>query len=171
MTDPVVIGVGTVAYDTIGTPHHKKKTVLGGSATYFAISASYFNTVGIVSVVGTDFSDESLSQLKKRKIDLNGLMSLSGKTFHWEGEYDSNLIDRKTLRTDLNVYADFNPILPEEYKDARFALLGNGTPENQMAVFTQLNSPELVLLDTMNYWINHHRSALEEVISTVKALS
>lgn len=171
MNNPDVVVVGTVAYDIITTPYHKKTTVLGGSATYFALSSNHFSDVGLVSVVGRDFKDSDLKLLKDKGIDTTGLEVKDGKTFLWEGEYDKNLIDRRTIKTELNVFGEFNPVLPGSYKRARFALLGNGTPQSQLSVFEQMDNPELVLLDTMNYWIEQHRAELDYTISKIKTLS
>lgn len=159
-----------MAFDTIVTPYAKKENILGGSVTYFAISAAHFSEVGIVSVVGDDFGDDNVDLLKGRYIDVTGLVVRPGKTFQWEGRYEKDMIHRTTLRTELNVFGDFNPVLPESYKDAGYALIGNGVPSVQLAVFKQLRSPQLALLDTMDYWIKNHFSELEEVISTIGTL-
>src|SRR5215469_8525700 len=155
-----LIVVGSVAYDGVETPHGKIDRMLGGAATYIALSASYFTPVKIVAVVGDDFAQEDVDLLASRRIDLEGLERVPGKTFFWAGVYSADMNDRTTLRTDLNVFADFQPKLPESYKSAPYLLLGNIQPELQRNVRAQMNGIHLAGGDTMNYWIADHRAEL-----------
>lgn len=162
---PIVV-VGSVAYDGVETPHGKVDRMLGGACTYIALAASYFNPVQIVAVVGDDFDKADADFLASRGIDLQGLESVpGGKTFFWQGVYSPDMNDRTTLRTDLNVFADFQPKLPESYKKADYLLLGNIQPALQRSVREQMNGTRLVGGDTMNYWINDFR---EELLETLK---
>ena len=160
-----LIVVGSVAYDGVTTPHGKIDRMLGGAATYIGLSASYFTPVKIVAVVGDDFAQEDTDLLTSRNIDLAGMERVpGGKTFFWEGVYSADMNDRTTLRTDLNVFADFNPKLPESYRSAPYLLLGNIQPELQKSVRAQMNGVKLSGGDTMNYWINDFRAQLLETI-------
>ena len=162
---PIVV-VGSVAYDGVETPHGKVDRMLGGACTYIALSASYFNPVQIVAVVGDDFDKADGDFLASRGIDLNGLERVpGGKTFFWQGVYSQDMNDRTTLRTDLNVFADFQPKLPESYKKADYLLLGNIQPALQRSVREQMNGTRLVGGDTMNYWINDFR---DDLLQTLK---
>jgi len=161
-----LIVVGSVAYDGVETPHGKVDRMLGGAATYIALSASYFTPVKIVAVVGDDFAKEDTELLESRKIDLEGLERVAGgKTFFWAGVYSADMNDRTTLRTDLNVFADFDPKLPDSYKSAPYLLLGNIQPGLQKNVRAQMNGLKLSGGDTMNYWINDFRPQLLETIA------
>jgi sugar/nucleoside kinase (ribokinase family) len=161
---PIVV-VGSVAYDGVETPHGKIDRMLGGACTYIALAASYFNPVKIVAVVGEDFDKADEGFLASRGIDLTGLERVpGGRTFFWQGVYSADMNDRTTLRTDLNVFADFQPKLPESYKSAEYLLLGNIQPALQRSVREQLSSPRLVGGDTMNYWINDFRDELLETL-------
>jgi sugar/nucleoside kinase (ribokinase family) len=161
---PIVV-VGSVAYDGVETPHGKIDRMLGGACTYIALAASYFNPVKIVAVVGDDFDKADEGFLASRGIDLAGLERVpGGRTFFWQGVYSADMNDRTTLRTDLNVFADFQPKLPESYKSAEYLLLGNIQPALQRSVREQLSSPRLVGGDTMNYWINDFRDELLETL-------
>jgi sugar/nucleoside kinase (ribokinase family) len=139
--------------------------MLGGAATYIALAASYFTPVKIVAVVGDDFAQEDVDLLKSRRIDLEGMERVpGGKTFFWAGVYSADMNDRTTLRTDLNVFADFNPKLPESYRSEPYLLLGNIQPELQKSVRAQMTNVKLSGGDTMNYWINDFRPQLLETI-------
>src|SRR5499427_8631174 len=156
-----LIVVGSVAYDGVETPHGKVDRMLGGAATYIALSARYFTPVKIVAVVGDDFAQEDTDLLASRQIDLAGLERVKGgKTFFWAGVYSADMNDRTTLRTDLNVFADFDPKLPESYRSAPFLLLGNIQPELQRNVRAQMNGVRFSGGDTMNYWIRDFRHDL-----------
>jgi sugar/nucleoside kinase (ribokinase family) len=162
---PIVV-VGSVAYDGVETPHGRVDRMLGGACTYIALSASYFNPVQIVAVVGDDFDKGDADFLASRGIDLSGLETVAGgKTFFWQGVYSQDMNDRTTLRTDLNVFADFQPKLPDSYKAAEYLLLGNIQPALQRNVREQMNGTRFVGGDTMNYWINDFR---EELLQTLK---
>ncbi len=160
-----LVVVGSVAYDGVETPHGKVDRMLGGAATYISLSASYFTNVKIVAVVGDDFAKEDMDLLASRKIDVSGIEHVKGgKTFFWAGVYSADMNDRTTLRTDLNVFADFQPKLPASYKSAPFLLLGNIQPALQRDVRAQMNGVKFTGGDTMNYWINDFRGELLETL-------
>jgi sugar/nucleoside kinase (ribokinase family) len=160
-----LVVVGSVAYDGVETPHGKVDRMLGGACTYISLAASYFTRVNIVAVVGEDFAQEDVDLLTSREIDLEGLERVEGKTFFWSGVYSADMNDRTTLRTDLNVFANFQPKLPEAYRSLPYLLLGNIQPELQRAVRSQMNSLRLAGGDTMNYWIADYREALLKTIA------
>jgi sugar/nucleoside kinase (ribokinase family) len=161
-----LVVVGSVAYDGVETPHGKVDRMLGGAATYIALSAAYFIQVKIVAVVGDDFAKEDVDFLASRKIDLAGLERVAGgKTFFWAGVYSADMNDRTTLRTDLNVFADFAPKLPESYRHAPYLLLGNIQPALQKTVRAQMNGLKLAGGDTMNYWIRDFRAELLDTVA------
>ena len=160
--------VGTVAFDAIETPFGKKDKILGGAATYIGLSASFFNVQSaIVSVVGDDFPQEYLDLLTSRNIDITGLEVVQGgKTFFWSGRYHNDLNSRDTLDTQLNVLADFQPKVPQDYKNAEIVMLGNLHPLVQSSVLNQMETqPKLVVLDTMNFWMD---CALPELLDVIK---
>ncbi len=160
--------VGTVAFDAIETPFGKTDKILGGAATYIGLSASNFNLKsGIVSVVGEDFPQEHLDLLTSKNIDISGIEIVKGgKTFFWSGKYHNDMNSRDTLATELNVLADFNPIVPESFKDADVVMLGNLHPIVQSGVLNQMETkPKLVVLDTMNFWMD---CALPELLDVIK---
>ena len=162
--------VGSVAFDTLhigGTCHAK---VLGGSATYASIAATHFGAVQLVGVVGRDFPDTATRMLRERGVDLAGLEVTDGETFHWEGRYSDDLSSRETLRTDLNVFADFRPKIPQSFRSTPFVMLGNIDPTLQMEVLDQIKAPKLVLADTMNLWIDIRRPELCELCKRVDVL-
>jgi sugar/nucleoside kinase (ribokinase family) len=160
-----LVVVGSVAYDGVETPHGKVDRMLGGACTYIALSASYFTPVNIVAVVGDDFAQEDYDLLAGHGIDLSGLERVPGKTFFWSGVYSADMNDRTTLRTDLNVFAGFQPKLPAAYRQQPYLLLGNIQPELQRSVRAQMNGVRLVGGDTMNYWIADHRDKLLQTIA------
>ncbi len=160
-----IVVVGSVAYDGVETPFGKIDRMLGGAATYISLSASYFAPVKLVGIVGEDFEASDEDFLASRKIDLEGLERVPGKTFFWQCVYSQDMNSRETLRTDLNVFADFNPKLPESYKSAPYLLLGNIQPALQRSVRAQMSGPRIAGGDTMNYWINDYR---EELLTTIK---
>jgi sugar/nucleoside kinase (ribokinase family) len=165
-----LVTVGTVAFDDIETPHGHAEKVVGGACTYISLAASYFvKPVQVVSVVGDDFPEETLDMLRGRGVNLDGLQIKAGeKSFFWAGRYHNNMNSRDTLDTQLNVLADFNPILPESYKNAEYLMLGNLTPQVQMQVLEQLtHRPKLVVLDTMNFWMD---VALEDLLKVLKRI-
>ncbi len=159
-----LVVVGSVAYDDIETPHGKVERALGGACTYIALAASYFTQVNIVAVVGEDFDQRDMDMLASRHIDLAGLERVPGKTFFWAGVYSNDMNERTTLRTDLNVFAGFDPKLPEHYKTQPYLLLGNIQPSLQRRVREQMNGVRLVGGDTMNYWIGDFRDELLETL-------
>jgi sugar/nucleoside kinase (ribokinase family) len=161
-----MVVVGSVAYDGVETPHGKVDRMLGGSCTYIALSASFFTSPKIVAVVGEDFAQEDTDLLLSRGVDLEGLERVPGKSFFWAGKYSPDMNDRETLVTDLNVFADFNPKLPDSYKSAPYLFLGNIQPALQRAVRSQMNSSlRLAGGDTMNYWIADFRKELLQTIA------
>jgi sugar/nucleoside kinase (ribokinase family) len=162
--------VGTVAFDAIETPFGKTDKILGGAATYIGLSASHFNVKsGIVSVVGEDFPQEYLDLLTAKNIDISGIEIVKGgKTFFWSGKYHNDLNSRDTLATELNVLADFNPVVPQDFKDADVVMLGNLHPLVQSSVLNQMTTtPKLVVLDTMNFWMD---CALPELLDIIKRI-
>jgi len=157
--------VGSVAYDGVETPHGRVDRMLGGACTYIALSASYFTPVKIVAVVGEDFAQEDVDLLASRNVDLAGLERVPGKTFFWKGVYSQDMNDRETLVTDLNVFADFKPKLPESYKSQPYLMLGNIQPALQREVRSQMTNIRTVGGDTMNFWISSFR---DELLATIK---
>jgi len=162
-----IVAVGTVAFDTIETPFGRGENVLGGSATYFSTAASFFTDVSLVAVVGEDFPAEHVQFLRSREIDLRGLQTIPGKTFHWTGRYGYDLNEAQTLDTQLNVLLDFRPELPSAYRQTEVLFLANIDPELQLQVLDQVASPKLVACDTMNFWISSKPEALKEVMRRV----
>jgi sugar/nucleoside kinase (ribokinase family) len=159
-----LVVVGSVAYDGVETPYGKVDRMLGGAATYIGLAASYFTPVKIVAVVGDDFAGEDVALLESKGIDLAGLERVPGKTFFWAGVYSPDMNDRTTLTTELNVFADFNPKLPESYKSGEYLLLGNIQPTLQRSVRAQMNGVRLTGGDTMNFWIKDYR---DELLATI----
>jgi sugar/nucleoside kinase (ribokinase family) len=162
--------VGTVAFDAIETPFGKTDKILGGAATFIGLAASQFNIdASIVSVVGGDFPQEYLDLLLNKNIDISGVEIVKeGKTFFWKGKYHNDMNSRDTLVTDLNVLADFNPIVPENYRDAEVVMLGNLHPLTQLSVIEQMETkPKLVVLDTMNFWMDN---ALKDLLNVIKKI-
>jgi sugar/nucleoside kinase (ribokinase family) len=157
--------VGSVAFDAVETPHGKVDRMLGGAATYFSVAASYFTHVNLVGIVGTDFTEKDESIFRGRHIDTQGLERADGKTFFWAGKYSENMNERTTLVTDLNVFADFKPKLPEPYLSSTHIFLANIHPELQASVLHQVKKrPRVVALDTMNYWIERTPKQLRETL-------
>ena len=169
-----LLAVGTLAYDAIETPFDRTEKTLGGSVSYIALAASHFNIdIGIVSVIGGDFEEKHLDLLRSKKIDLSGVEKIQeGKTFFWSGRYRSDMNSRDTLVTELNTLADFDPKVPENFKDAEVLLLGNLHPSIQLSVLDQMHKrPNIVILDTMNYWIEHAPDELELVLKRIDVLA
>ncbi|MHB9154714.1 MAG: PfkB family carbohydrate kinase [Endomicrobiales bacterium] len=160
-----ILVVGSVALDSVKTPFGAVENALGGSGTYFSVSASYFSKVRLVAVVGSDFPDEHVRLLGRHGIDLAGLKKVEGKTFRWKGQYTYDLNQAETLDTQLNVFARFKPEIPEAYRDTRYVFLGNIDPVLQREVLLQVKKPRLVACDTMNFWISGKR---RELIKTLK---
>ena len=163
--------VGTVALDSVKTPFGNVDNALGGSATYFSTSASYFTDVRLVAVIGEDFPREHIQFLKSKAIDTRGLEVQKGETFRWKGEYGYDLNEAHTLATDLNVLATFKPVIAEDYKDSDVVFLANVDPEIQLDVLKQVSKPKLVACDTMNYWIASKPDALKRTLREVDLLT
>jgi len=166
--------VGTIAFDSVETPFAKADHIIAGSATYIGLAASMFNCrPALVSVIGDDFPEEELQRMERRGMDLSGVERVpGGKTFCWSGRYGNDLNTRDTLVTDLNVLADFKPVVPEHLRNAPVVMLGNLDPEVQLSVLGQMERrPRLVVLDTMNYWINHTYVSLLKIISKVDIIT
>ncbi|UCB57387.1 MAG: sugar kinase [Candidatus Omnitrophota bacterium] len=159
-----ILVVGTVALDTVQTPFGKVKNALGGSASYSALSASFFSKVKLSSIVGSDFPQEFITLFQRRGIDTEGLDIKKGKTFRWSGFYSYDLNTAQTLKTELNLLSHFNPDISGDYQDAKFVLLANISPHVQLEVIRQLKGPRLIVCDTMNYWIEHEQKPLKQVI-------
>ena len=162
-----ILVVGSVAFDSVETPFGKAEEVLGGSATYFSTSASYFSDVRLVAVVGEDFPDEHITKLQGHGVDTAGLQKVPGKTFRWKGRYDYDLNQAHTLETHLNVFSTFKPEIPEDYKTSPFVFLANIDPELQLEVLKQVNKPKFVACDTMNFWIEGKPDALKKLLKHV----
>jgi sugar/nucleoside kinase (ribokinase family) len=162
--------VGSVAYDDIETPYIKDKRVLGGSATFFSTAASIFTHVKLVAVVGDDFEQKDIDYLKSRDVDIEGLQIVPGKTFSWGGTYSRDMNQRQTLFTHLGVYEDFNPILPESYRDSAYVFLANIDPDLQYKVLDQISHPKFIACDTMNLWINTKIDSLKKILRRIDAL-
>ncbi|MFN8338200.1 MAG: PfkB family carbohydrate kinase [Saprospiraceae bacterium] len=169
-----LLTVGTVAFDTIETPFGKAEMVIGGACTYISWSASYFtNNIHLVSIVGDDFPADELQLLKERGVNLDGLKVVNGgKSFFWAGRYHNNMNNRDTLVTDLNVLADFNPILPKSAQSCKYVMLGNLTPAIQKSVLDQLDGTQkMIALDTMNFWMDIAMDELKSVIARIDLLT
>jgi sugar/nucleoside kinase (ribokinase family) len=162
--------VGSVAFDTIETPAGRMERCLGGAATYFSLSASFFTDVRVIAVVGEDFGKRQEAVFQAHKIDTRGIEHTAGKSFFWEGSYLENLNEAKTHITDLNVFASFNPKIPDAYRDSEFLFLANIDPVLQRRVREAMPDVKLVAGDTMNYWIKDHRPALLEVLKGLDIL-
>ena len=164
--------VGSIALDSIETPFDKVEDALGGSATYISLAAAYFtNPVNLVGVVGEDFSQEHINMLEEHGVNLDGLQIIKGgKTFKWGGKYHYDLNVRDTLFTDLNVFENFKPVIPESYRESEYVFLANIDPDIQQDVLSQVKNPEFVVMDTMNHWINEKRDAVIKVLKNVDGI-
>src|SRR5205809_6403356 len=149
-----VLIVGSTALDSIKTPKAENPKLLGGSASHAAVAASFFSPVKLVGVVGDDFPKAYIRLYRRHKIDLEGLQMLPGKTFHWSGEYEVNMNNRRTLLTELGVFETFTPTLPKAYQSSGFVLLANIGPSLQSHVLDQMRRPKFVVADTMDLWLN-----------------
>jgi len=165
-----VLVVGTVAFDSIETPYGSAERILGGSASYFALGASFFTQVRVVGVIGRDFPQQYLDLFAEKKIDLEGLTRASGDTFHWRGRYHEDINVRDTLELHLNVLAGFVPELPDRYRDADYVFLGNIDPAMQMEVLNQMRRLKLVACDTMDHWIRESNQELQKVLKRIEML-
>ncbi len=165
-----ILVVGSVAFDTIETPHGRRERCLGGAATHFALAASYFTDVRVIGVVGEDFLPEHEAVLTNRGIDTRGIERAPGLSFHWTGAYGGAMNEAKTLGTDLNVFATFSPKIPDAYKDSEYLFLANIDPVLQAQVRSQMPDVKLVCGDTMNYWIADHAANLAVVLKMLDVL-
>jgi sugar/nucleoside kinase (ribokinase family) len=165
-----ILVVGSVAYDTVETPFGRAERVLGGSASFFSVAASYFVPVNLVGVVGQDFGEEQLKAFAGRPIDLEGLERMEGKTFHWQGKYSWDLNSRDTICTDLNVFEFFKPKIPARYRGSEVVFLGNIDPVLQRDVLEQVERPRIVACDTMNFWIHGKAEELRRTLAKVQIL-
>jgi sugar/nucleoside kinase (ribokinase family) len=162
--------VGSVAFDAIKTPYGHTDKILGGAATYFSLAASFFTDVRVIAVVGEDFTEKEERVLRARSIDISGIVHQGGQSFFWSGEYGDNVNEAKSLETRLGVFANFNPQIPDKFKDTDFLFLANIDPRLQLNVRRQLDGARFVAGDTMNYWINGSRPQLEEMLKAIDAL-
>jgi sugar/nucleoside kinase (ribokinase family) len=163
--------VGSVAIDSVQTPTQTRERILGGSATYFSYSASFFTPVKLVGVVGEDFPPEHVELLRSRGVDTSGLHVVKGgKTFFWKGRYEPNMNDRQTLEVELNVFGDFRPTLPEAFRRSEFIFLANASPVTQMSVLEQATGPRLVVADTMDLWIREQHAPLMALFKRIDGL-
>ncbi len=166
-----LVTVGSVAFDTLATPHGRRTKIIGGAATHASVAASYFAAeLGLVGVVGDDFPDQYRALLKSKRVNLEGLMTAKGRTFHWKGRYDGDMSQAKTLSTELGVFATFDPKVPAAWVRAPFLFLANIEPSIQERVLKQMRAPKFTLLDTMNLWISVRRAALLKTIRQVDAV-
>ncbi|MSP39412.1 MAG: sugar kinase [Deltaproteobacteria bacterium] len=165
-----VLVVGTVAFDSIETPSGSAERILGGSASYFALGASYFAPVRVVGVIGKDFPQDYLDLFTERNIDIAGIKREAGDTFHWRGRYHEDINQRDTIELHLNVLAGFKPELPESYRDAEYVFLGNIDPLMQMEVLNQIRRLKLVVCDTMDHWIRESQEELKKVLKRIEML-
>lgn len=165
-----ILVVGSAALDSVQTPHGKVKEALGGSAVYFAVSASFFTSIKLVAVVGEDFPQEHVNFLKRKNIDIEGLEIVGGETFRWKGRYSGDMNTAHTLSTCLNVFQDFHPKLPESYRETKYIFLANIDPGLQLEVLKQVKNPKLVASDTMNLWINLVPGVLKKTLKHVDML-
>ncbi len=166
--------VGTVAFDAIETPFGKTDKILGGAATYISLAASYYTkNINLISVVGEDFPNENIQLLHTHGVNTAGLQILKGqKTFFWAGKYHNDMNSRDTITTELNVLEKFNPVVPESYQDCEFLMLGNLVPAVQRQVISQLkNRPKLIVLDTMNFWMDIAMPELKETLKLIDVLT
>jgi sugar/nucleoside kinase (ribokinase family) len=162
--------VGSVAFDAIKTPYGKTDKILGGAATYFSLAASFFTQVRVVAVVGEDFTAREEKVFHDHNIDISGIAREKGQSFFWSGEYGENVNEAKTLDTQLGVFGNFNPQIPDKFKDSQYIFLANIDPVLQVRVRKQMQHATFVGGDTMNYWINGHRDNLNEMLKQVHAL-
>lgn len=162
-----ILVVGSVAFDSVKTPFGKEDKILGGSATFFSLAASFFTKVNVVATVGEDFPRKYIDMLRGCGIGLDGLTVSKGKTFHWKGYYDFDLNTAHTISTHLNVFKDFNPIIPENLRNSKIVFLANIDPDLQLRVLKQMKCPKLVAMDTMNYWISSKSKSLKKILHNV----
>jgi sugar/nucleoside kinase (ribokinase family) len=162
-----LVVVGSIAFDTIDTPHGHVIETLGGSAVHFAMAASLLTKVAMVGAVGADFPDEHFEPLRRRGVDVSGIVRKEGKTFRWSGRYSSDMNVRETLAVELNVFGEHVPELPEPLRSAEFLFLANGSPVHQLHVMDQMAGPHFAVMDTMDHWIESHQNELKQLFSRV----
>lgn len=166
-----ILVVGSLAYDSIKSPEGEVERCLGGAANFFSVAAQHYAPVRVVGVVGEDYAEADLAVLTARpNVDVRGVRKAAGKTFYWRGAYEGDLSEAKTLQTDLNVFADFNPQLPAAYKASSHVFLANIDPALQLSVLDQAEAPKLVAADTMNFWIHAKREALDKLLARLDLL-
>ena len=165
-----ILAVGSVAYDSVETPFGARKEILAGSATYFSLAASHFVPVAVVAAVGDDFKASDLDVLASRGVDLSGVQRLAGRTFRWAARYSDDLNDRTTLSTELGVFAEFKPSIAAAQRQSPYLFLGNIDPDLQRGVFEEMEPPRLVACDTMNFWIEGRRAALDLTLAVIDLL-
>ncbi|MBI3019016.1 MAG: sugar kinase, partial [Deltaproteobacteria bacterium] len=163
----MIVVVGTTAFDSVRTPYGAAEKVLGGSANYFSMAASFFTPVKMVSVIGEDFPEAHLEYLESRNVCTKGIVKLSGKTFHWKGRYERDLSEAETLETHLNVLEQFKPGLPGDYRKCEYVFLANIDPDLQQQVLEQMENPKVIACDTMNFWISLKREALIQTLKRI----
>lgn len=168
---PDILVVGSLAYDEVQTPFERRKDVLGGAASYFSVAASLYSPVHVVGVVGDDFDQADVDRLGRRGVDVSGVERRPGRSFRWFGRYDYDMSTAETLNTDLGVFRDWRPDVPEALRGAPFVFLANIHPDIQLDVLRQMRKPTLVAMDSMNYWLEHSREAVGEVMSRVDVVS
>lgn len=166
-----VLVVGSMAFDSVETPRDSRDNVIGGSAVFCSYAASYFSPVRLVGVVGEDWPEEFTQVLRQREIDLSGMKVEPGrKTFRWHGRYMPDMNERETLEVHLNVFADFDPVVPESFRDSRYIFLANGVPRVQLKVLEQITDPQIVIADTMDLWITEYRDDLLRLLKRLHGL-
>lgn len=166
-----ILVVGSLAYDEVQTPFSRQRDLLGGAASYFSVAASSYSPVHVVGVVGDDFAASDIERLNRKGIDTSGIERRPGRSFRWFGRYDYDMSTAETLNTDLGVFGEWRPQVPEALRDARFVFLANIHPEIQLDVLSQVRSPTLIAMDTMNYWLEHSRDDVARVMSKAHVVS
>lgn len=162
-----ILVVGSVALDSVETPFGKRENILGGSATFFSFSASFFNKVDMVAVVGSDFPEKALDLFRKKRIGIDGLEKAPGNTFRWKGKYDYDLNTAHTIYTHLNVFERFDPVIPENLRNSEYVFLANIDPDLQHSVLKQIKRPKLIACDSMNFWISTKKKSFERLLKHV----
>lgn len=165
-----IVVVGSIAFDTIKTPFGQREKSLGGAANYFAMAAQFFSTVQMVGIIGEDYPKAHLDILESKNVDLRGVVKMAGPSFHWQGEYGNDFNCAKTIKTELNVFEHFLPVLPESYRSADMVFLANIDPTLQIHVLQQMKAPRIKALDTMNFWIERKPIELKTAISMIDIL-
>jgi sugar/nucleoside kinase (ribokinase family) len=162
---PDILVVGSLAYDDVQTPFERRRDVLGGAASYFSLAATLYAQVHLVGVVGDDFRAEDVDRIRRRGVDVTGIERRAGRSFRWFGRYDYDMSTAETLNTDLGVFGEWRPRIPEELRDVPVIFLANIHPEIQLDVLRQMRAPQLVAMDSMNFWLDHSRSLVADVMA------